>query len=369
MKKENVAQKPKLPPVQIVRGINTLRSGMIKATQKMIPPPVALLDMVSGMWVAQAIGTIARLGIADHFKGSSTSVEDLAKQAGVNANALYRILRALTVVGVVRERDGRRFELTAIGQCLTTDHPLSMRHMAIFQTEMNWQHWEKLEHSLRTGTNAVEKVRGMKPFDYLSKNPRDAEIFDRAMVNVSKMEVESILAAYDFEHFQTIADIGGGYGAFLAAILQLHRGVQGILFDMPHVVKGASEFLQKENLTDRVRIEGGSFFESIPAGADAYLMKHIIHDWSDELSVKILKNIRGKMSSDARLLLFEAVIPEANAPDFSKFLDLEMLVVTEGGKERTKEEFQELLSLAGFQLERIIPTISLAQIIEARPKI
>ncbi|MEZ0391629.1 MAG: methyltransferase [Pseudobdellovibrionaceae bacterium] len=366
MQKQISKQKPKLPPFKIIRGVNAIRDGLMKAAQKMIPPPVALLDLVSRIWVAQAVGTVARYGIADHINGP-TSVEQLAKKVDVNADALYRVLRALTVVGVCVEHPDQRFSLTAIGNCLKTDHPQSMRHMVIFQTELNWPHWGQIDHCLKTGTNAVEKVRGLKPFEYLSKNPRDAEIFDKAMVNVSGLEVDTILAAYDFGPYQTIADIGGGYGPFLSAVLHLNPKAKGILFDMPHVIKGASEFLKKENLSDRVRIEGGSFFDSIPEGADAYMMKHIIHDWSDEHSQKILKNIRAKMKSTAKLLLIEAVVPGPNEVDFSKFLDLEMLVVTEGGKERTKAEFEKLFASAGFQLERIVPTISMAQVIEARP--
>lgn len=364
---QTTEKKSKLPPARIVRGLNNIRNGMMKITRKMVPPPVALLDMLSGMWIAQSIGTIARMGIADHFSGTATSVAEIAAKAKVNPDALYRVLRALSVVGVVRERDGKRFELTAIGQCMRTDHPQSMRFMAAYQTDLNWAHWGKLDHCLMTGTNAVEFVRGMKPFEYLSKNPKDAETFDRAMVNISKMEVDAILAAYDFSSFQTMADIGGGYGTFLAEVLHANPKAMGILYDMPHVVKGSSEYLNKEKLTDRVRIEGGSFFESVPAGADLYMMKHIIHDWSDELSLKILKNIRSKIPATGKLLLFEAVVPEPNEPDFSKFLDLEMLVVTEGGRERTEAEFRTLLALAGFTLEKVVPTTSMAKVIEARP--
>ena len=368
MVKEKSA-KPKLPPVKVIRAIDALRNGLLKLSQNLVPPSVALLDKVSGMWIAQAVGTVAKLGVADHFAAEgSTAVEHLAAQTGTHAESLYRVLRALSVVGVMREREGRRFELTAVGRCLRTDHPQSMRFMAIFQTELNWQHWARLDHCLRTGTNAVEPVRGQKPFDYLSQNPRDAEIFDRAMVNVSALEMDSILAAYDFGRFATIADVGGGYGAFLASILHVYTEVRGVLFDMPHVVKGAAEFLAGKGLSSRVRIEGGSFFEGVPEGADAYVMKHIIHDWSDELSLRILRNLRARMAPTARLLLVEAVVPEPNVADFSKFLDLEMLVVTEGGRERTRQEFRALLEAAGFELERIVPTASMAQVIEARPR-
>jgi hypothetical protein len=285
----------------------------------------------------------------------------------VNADALYRILRALSTVGIVKERAERRFELTSLGKCLRTDHPQSMRFMAVYQSELNWPHWGSLDHSLLTGTNATAKVRGMNLFDYLGQNARHAEHFDRAMVNISRMEVNAVLAGYNFGKFQTIADIAGGYGAFLAEILKVNPGMRGILFDLPHVVKSSAEYMRRENLSDRVSIESGSFFETVPEGADAYMMKHIIHDWSDESSIKILRTIRNKMKQSARLLLVEAVVPPANVQDFSKFLDLEMLVATDGGRERTRAEFETLFQKAGFELERTTPTASMAYVIEAKP--
>lgn len=359
--------KPKLPPLQIVNTVNKIRSGFTKLNQKMVPAPVALLEMVSAIWVSQSIGVAAKLGIADHIQGAGTVVDEIARKVNVKAEGIYRLLRALSVVGIVNELQGKVFQLTSIGECLKTDHPQSMRHLAIFQTQTNWQHWEHLEYCIKTGSDAVTKVRKEPFFEFLRKNETVAEHFDKAMVNISKIEVDSIVGVYDFSKYKTIADVGGGYGAFLGAILQTYPRTRGILFDLPHVVEGAKTFLRELKVFDRVEIESGSFFDSAPAEADCYMMKHIIHDWSDEKSLKILKNIRGKISDSGKLLLFETVIPEAGVADFSKFLDLEMLVVTEGGKERTKEEFTELLAKAKFKIDRIVPTISMVKVIEASP--
>ncbi len=359
--------KPKLPPLQVINTVNKIRSGFSKLNQKMVPPPVALLEMVSGIWISQAIGVAAKLGVADYIHGAGTVVDEIARKVNAKSEGIYRLLRALSVVGIVNELPGKVFQLTSIGECLKTDHPQSMRYLAIFQTQTNWQHWEHLEYCVKTGGDAVTKVRKEPFFEFLRKNETIAEHFDKAMVSVSKMEVDSIIGAYDFSKYKTIADVGGGYGAFLGTILQTYPQLRGIVFDLPHVIEGAKTFLRELKVFDRVETEPGSFFDSTPAGADCYMMKHIIHDWSDEKCIKILKNIRGKISDSGKLLLFETVVPEAGVTDFSKFLDLEMLVVTEGGKERTKEEFTELLAKAKFKIDRIVPTISMVKIIEASP--
>ncbi len=359
--------KPKLPPVPVINTVNKIRSGFSKLNQKMVPPPVAILEMVSGIWISQAVGVAAKLGIADYISDAGTSSDEVAKKVNAQREPVYRLMRALSVVGIFTELPHRIFQLTSVGACLKTDHPQSMRYMAIFQTQTNWQHWEHLEYCVKTGGDAVTKVRKEHFFDYLSKNKEIAEHFDKSMVNISKMELDSVIAAYDFSKFKTIADVGGGYGAFLGTILQTYPQVKGILFDLPHVVATGKNHLKELNVFDRVKVEGGSFFEEAPMGADCYMMKHIIHDWDDEKCIKILKNIRSQIPSDGKLLLFEPVVPEAGVSDFSKFLDLEMLVVTEGGKERTKEEFTELLKKAKFKLDKIVPTISMVKVIEASP--
>ncbi len=357
---------PKAPPLRVINAINRIRTGFTKIQKNLVPPPVVLMELVSGQWISQAISVAASLGIADHIDEHGASADDLAEKVGADPEALYRLLRALTVVGLFTEKRGRVFLLTSVGKCLRTDHPQSLRYMSIFQGQMNWANWGALEYSVKTGKNAFEHVVGEKPFEHLAKHPEKAETFDKAMTNVSKMAIEALLAAYDFTPFKTIADVGGGHGSLLAAILKSAPGSRGILFDLPHVAKVAADHFRTAGLSPRTDVVEGSFFETAPEGADAYVMKHIIHDWSDEESRTILKRIREKIPAHGKLLLLESVVPGPNEPHFSKFLDLEMLVVTTG-KERTKGDYRELLASAGFKLERIVPTVSLGSIIEATP--
>ena len=358
--------KPKLPPYKVIDTVNRIRSGVSKLNQKMVPAPVALMEMITGSWLTQAISVVAKLGVADHIDDRSVTSAELASKVGAHPDSLYRVLRALTNVGLFQEEEDQAFALTPLGRCLRTDHPQSMRFMAIFQGQVNWSNWGALEHCVRTGGDAVRHVHGESGFEYLTKNPEKAEIFDRAMTNVSKMELDSILAAYDFSEFNTLADVGGGHGQLLGAVLGLNPSMKGMLYDLPHVIDGAVTAMKSVGLESRVDFQRGSFFESVPGGADAYMMKHIIHDWSDSESVQILKNIRAKIPNHGKLLLIEAIIPERNVPHVAKFLDLEMLVVTTG-KERTTTGFRELLAKAGFKLDRVVPTISMANVIEASP--
>lgn len=367
MMKQILKPKFKIPAVKIINTVNKIRTGFSLINRKLVPPPVAIVEMISGLWIARAIGLAAELGIADHISDEGTASEVIAKKVHAKPDSIYRLLRALSVVGIFQELPDHKFRLTDLGRCLQTDHPQSMRDFATFQTHTNWQHWEHLGHAVKTGESAVKKVRKQDFFEFLRDNPKIAQSFDGAMVNISKLELDSVVEAYDFSKFNVIADIGGGYGTFLATILKTAPTVKGILFDLPHVAEAADANLKKLKVTERVKVQTGSFFESAPEGADCYMMKHIIHDWSDEKSLEILSHIRKKIPKNGKLLLFETIVPEANVADFSKFIDLEMLVVTDGGKERTREEFIELLAKAKFKVENIIPTMSMVKVIEARP--
>ncbi len=356
----------KVSPVTMVNTVNKIRSGVSKLNQRMQPAPVALLELATGAWVSQAISVAARLNVADHIGHSSMESDELAKLCSCQPQSLYRLLRALTVVGVLTEEEGRKFRLTTIGHCLREDHPRSMKYMITHIGRVGWPAWGDLEHSVRTGQNAIEHLYGMKPFEHLNSTPENAEIFNKAMTNVSKIELDTILGAYDFSGFKVLADIGAGHGALLASILRATPDLHGILFDLKNVVAGAKTDLSLSSVEERIAFHEGSFFDEIPTGADAYIMKHIIHDWSDDEAVAILANIRKVIPATGRLLLVETVIPARNEAHFSKILDLEMLVLTTG-RERTGEEFAALFRRAGFELARIVPTMSMACVIEAKP--
>jgi hypothetical protein len=344
-----------------------IRGGLQSLARKMVPPEVALLETLAGFMPAQSISVAAKIGLADHMSlETPTPSKDLAAKVGANEDALYRLMRGLTVAGLFSEGPLGSFRLTPMGATLRTDHPQSMRYFSIYQGQLNWDNWGALEYCVRTGKNAVEHLHGMKSFEYISGTPERADIFDRGMVNISDSELDPILAVYDFSRFKTIADIAGGLGPVLASILMLNPGAKGILFDLPITVEGAKSFIKSAGLQERVEIVAGNFFESVPAGADAYIMKHIVHDWSDEEAIQIMKNIRAKIPAGGKLLLMEQVVTGPNEPHFAKYLDLEMMIATTG-RERTEPEYRALLEKAGFRLDRIVPTIGLTSIIEASP--
>jgi hypothetical protein len=227
--------------------------------------------------------------------------------------------------------------------------------------------WAEIAYGIQTGKTAFEKVFGKPIFDYLGANPKKAKIFDAAMVGIHGRESDVILDAYDFAGIGVLADIGGGNGSQITGILQKHSSMKGILFDLPHVIERASSPIEAVGLADRCELVSGSFFETVPNGADAYLMRHIIHDWDDEKSLAILRNCHQAMSSNSKLLVVESVIPLGNEPFGGKFLDLVMMLIP-GGKERTEDEYRTLFEAAGFELTQVVPTTTEISIIEGTKK-
>lgn len=330
-----------------------------------VPAAARLGQMLCGFWVSQGIYVSAKLGLADLLQDGPKTAEELAQATQTHPLSLYRLLRTLASVGVYVEDADRRFTLTDVGHCLRSDAPDSQRAMAIMSGEEHFRAWCELLYSVQTGLPAFDKVFGMPVFDWLSQHPEQATIFDAAMVSVHGRETAQILEAYDFSGVKMLADVGGGNGSVLIATLQGNPHLRGLLFDLPGVVARATPNFVKAGLTDRCELVSGSFFESIPAGPDAYLMRHIIHDWNDEQCLTILKNIHRVMPDHGRLLVAESVIPPGNDPYFGKLLDLNMLVVP-GGQERTADEYAALFSKAGFRLTRIVPTKSELSIVEGQ---
>lgn len=327
-------------------------------------PQQQLDRMITGYWISQAIYAAAKFSIADHLQDGPKSVEELAVATSTNADALYRLLRALASVGIFAEGEPRHFSLTPLAEPLQSDVPGSMRALALMSGDEQFRTWAEIEYSIQTGKIAFDKAFGKPIFEYLTENPDKARIFDAAMVGVHGRESDVVLSAYDFSDVGILADIGGGNGSQISRILQKHDGVKGILFDLPHVVERAKTPIESAGLADRCELVGGSFFDSVPGGADLYVMRHIIHDWDDEKSETILRNCHQAMSAGAKLLIVESVIPPGNDPFGGKFLDLVMLLIP-GGKERTAGEYQTLLEKTGFELTQIIPTDSEVSIIEA----
>jgi hypothetical protein len=332
-----------------------------------MPPAAQLLQIASGMLPAAAVFVAAKLGIADLLTDGPKSAEELAAATGMDEHSLYRVLRAVASVGVFAESADRTFTNTPMSDLLREDSPNSSRDMVLWMSEEpHWRVYGHLLYSVETGKPAWDKVHGEPCFDSLFGKMKDlGATFNRAMTSFSRQTIPAILEAYDFSGAGTIADIAGGVGHLLGAVLEKYTDAKGVLFEFPPVLEGAPAMLDSYGVRDRVELVSGDFVESIPVVADIYMLKHIIHDWYDDKCTTILGNIRSVMPNDARVLIMDGIVPPIGEPHFSKFLDLEMLMLP-GGMERTAEEFQTLLTGAGFELTRIIPTKSPTSIIEAK---
>ncbi len=327
----------------------------------------AMLGMITGRWVSQMIGLAAELGIADLLREGTRSAEELAQATGCHPRSLYRVLRALAGAGVFTHVEPGRFGLNPMAECLRSDAPGSFRGMAIMvNREWTARSWANILHSARTGQTAFEQVFGIPIFDWFGKNPAEAEIFNDAMTSFSSVTGPAIAAGYDFSRFGTVVDVGGGHGQLLFEILRRHPSTGGVVSDLPHVMEGAREAIRRAGMDGRCRAEAADFFESVPAGGDAYMMKHILHDWDDERSARILANCRRRMDGAGALLVVEHVLPAGLEPSFTSLMDIEMLV-NASGQERTEEEFRRLYATAGFRLTRVIPTASPVSIVEGVP--
>ena len=326
-----------------------------------------MLQIISGFWISRSVYVIGKLGIPDLLQTGPKTAQELAAATNTDAPSLFRILRALVSVGVLKSAEGGRFAQTPLSETLVTDAPGSLRWFAI--SELGQEHypaWGNLMHSVKTGEIAFDNFFGVDVWKYFQQNPEDAAVFNNSMSNVTAAANEAITSLYDFSQFGKIVDVGGGHGGLITAILQKNPGVKGILFDAPQVIEGAQSKIAAAGLAERVETVAGDFFKSVPEGGDAYIMKWIIHDWDDEKSNAILRNCRNQMKPNSKLILVDCVVPETDEPHFSKFIDLNMLVMT-GGKERTENEFAQLLADAGFKLVRVIHTDLPTSIVEAEP--
>ena len=316
--------------------------------------------------LSRAVCTIAELGIADQIEpGSPQAVESLARATGTHERSLYRILRFLASHGLFQELGDRQFDHTPLSHCLRSDAEGSFRPAARMLHSI-FPSWDGLHHSAITGESGFSKVFGRPVFDYLGTHPDLAPIFDAAMPAIHGHETAAMLEAYDFSTVHFLADIGGGNGSLMSAVLQRYPKLKGLLFELGHVAGRALESLKACGIEGRCSIIEGDFFESVPSGADTYLFRHIIHDWNDEQSVQILNNCRKVIPKNGRLLIVEAVVPVGNEPSLAKDFDIVMLVLP-GGIERTEEEYRLLFKQAGFRLSSITPTTSVVSVVEGRP--
>lgn len=330
----------------------------------MTSPRDELNRMIAGFWVTQAIHVAVRLRVPDLLSAGPRTAEELAAETGSHARSLYRLLRALSSSGVFREDAEHRFALTPLSECLLANTAGSLSALAWMRGDWQYQAWGDLLHNVQTGDTAFEHVFGEPLFEFLRHKPENAAIFDQGMVGVHGRETEAMLAAFDFSDIRVLADIGGGNGSVLAAVLAKFPSLKAILFDRADVIDRAKANLTQAGVAERVQFIAGDFFQSVPSGADAYFLRHIIHDWGDQQAIKILKNCRAVMQTDGRLLLAEFVLPDGPEPFHGKWFDLAMMVVT-GGQERTETEYRRLLDMCGFAWRRVVPTASELSVIEA----
>jgi SAM-dependent methyltransferase len=328
--------------------------------------PATLLQMMTGYWVSQALYVAAKLGIADLLADGPVDCDKLAAATDTHAPSLQRVLRALASVGVFTEVAPGSFALTPLAELLRTETPSSMRALAIMYAEEQYRAWGELLHSVRTGEMAFDHQFGMGYFEYLAQHPRADRVFNEAMTGWTRQLVGAVVDTYDFSPFETVVDVGGGYGTLLAAILRSNPRMRGILFEQPHVVATAEAQLVAAGVADRCALVSGDFFAEVPAGGDAYVLSQILHDWDDERCVAILGQCRRAIPDHGKLLVVELVLPEGDEPFLGKWLDLHMLVLL-GGRERTAAEYDTLFRVAGFKLARVVPTPPGPSVVEAVP--
>jgi hypothetical protein len=331
-----------------------------------VPPHTQLIQMGTAGWVSAIVSTAAELGLADQLAAGPKSAEELAGPMKLHAPSLHRMMRTLASLGVLTEREGQRFALTSLGEALQDGAPGSARATLLAFNGVLWRGWEEMAYSVATGKPGFDKAIGTSLFEYIGQDPALASHFSGAMVGFHGGEPPAVAAAYDFTPFHTVVDVGGASGNMLASILSRHAGPRGVLFDLPHVVKDAPALLTARGVADRVTIESGSFFETVPAGGDCYVLSHVIHDWSEDRCLTILGHCRTAIKPDGKLMIIEMVLPPGDTPHPGKVLDMVMLVFP-GGQERTEAEYAALLGKAGFRLNRVVPTASAVSIVEAVP--
>ncbi|OKH25830.1 methyltransferase [Chroogloeocystis siderophila] len=330
-----------------------------------LPPQVAMMQMLGGLRVARLIYAAAELGIADLLADGSKSIDELAQATDTHAPSLYRLMRSLASVGIFSEYE-RYFSLTPLAEFLQSDTPDSVRAaVKFFGQDWHWNVWENLYYSVKTGKPAFEHLYGQGLFEYY-QDPEVARVSSESKASISQRAAQSLLANYDFSSMTKVVDIGiYASASTIVALLQANPTLQGVLFDFPSAIAAATPAIESAQIGDRARLVAGNCLDSVPSDGDAYILMFVVHNWDDERAVKLLKNCREAMTADGKLLIVEMIMPPGNAPFVGKLIDLESLLTTPGGYERTEAQYRSLLEAAGFKVTRLIPTQTANSIIEA----
>ncbi len=353
---------PVYPPLFIVRATEKFRNFCLRLNRRFTHPNVVLWEMAHNMWVSAGIGVVAQLGIADLLKGGPMSISTLAEKTETHPESLYRLMRMLSSQGLFREMKDGRFTVTPFSKPLQEDqirylisNHLSPGHFQLFGGMMT---------TIKTGENVHGASSGSQLFDKMEADEARNERFTKAMTSTSRMLVSAVLSVFSFRKFRKIIDVGGGQGFLLAAILSKYPQSEGVVFDLPGTISRAQKTIEDFHVQDRMEAVAGDFFKSVPGGGDLYLMKSILHDWNDDDSGRILAKVHEAMKPGARLLIIEPVIEPGNKPAFGKMTDI-LMMISVGGKERSRKEWETLLHQSGFRIRKIRRTVSPTNLIEA----
>jgi C-methyltransferase len=355
-----------VPPPTVARLVERARHYLLHVHQRTVPPYAAMMEMLMNAWSAQAITAAVDLGIADALADGPLGAEELAARVNADADALRRLLRVLVGRGIFRQRRDGRYQLNSLADTLRSSAPKSVAGLAsLYGSREHREHWSHLAEAIRTGKAVIPALHGAEAFEYLSSQPELTKVFNRAMAETTEMAAPFLLAAYPFDAYHTVVDVGGGVGRLLAAILAATPTAFGVLYDLPQAVAEAAPLLRQHGIADRVRVEKGSFFDGVPTGGDIYVLKLIIHDWPEDQAIEILRNVRAAAEVGTTLLLIETVIPDHNRDHVANWTNLEMLLMN-AGRERTAAQYRDLLQRAGFNLTRVVPSASPFSLVEAK---
>jgi hypothetical protein len=330
--------------------------------------PTMLQQLIMGFRTTQLIHVAATLGLADQLIAGPRRIPELAAAVGADPSSLQRLIRALASLGMFAQAEDGAVELTPLAHWLRRDVPGSLHSLAVLYGEAwLWDAYGRMLHSMETGQAAFTHVHGQSFYEYLQQHPSAAETFQRAMTSFSLNEAASIVAASPFSDVRQVVDVGGGEGALLVALLQVHPSMSGIVFDLPTVVSSTATVIERAGLTSRASCVAGDFFASVPGGGDIYILKSVLHNWDDAACIAILRNCRAAMDGGGRVLVMERVVPAGNTASEAKLFDINMLVVL-GGQERTEAAYRALFQAAGLSLTRVLPTGTALSIIEGVPE-
>ncbi len=353
-----------VPPVWVFSVTGLLRNFFKKLYYAFLPANMAVFEKSQGFWIAKAISVACELNLAEILGDEKRPVDEIAKEAGTDAHALYRLMRALAGEGIFKETETAYFKNTHLSNALK-EQPGHLKNMIMHQlNSTNWEVVNEMKHSVVSGENAAQKLFGTDIFTHLENTPEKNALYNKAMTETSSLSSASMVAAYSFRNINTLVDLGGGEGMLLYTILQKNEKLKGVLFDLPHVVTTATQLAKDYDVEKRVQIISGSFFKDKLPVSDAYLLKNILHAFDDETCITLLKKVYNALDEKGKILVIEAVIGENNKAEFGKMFDLQMLLGTESGKERTKNEFETIFEASGFRLNRVIRTVSPFCIVE-----